>query len=151
MRKHNRQPSTLSAAPPSPVPWWYTLFAGPPSWRVRAWAFLFVTAEWAGFSHKNWPRPLIIVPVLLVVMCWLAINASLVMHVIAQVPFRPAWAKPALVAAIICLTAATALPAVSQLWADYSSSTVLIIYAALQGLALVFFVVSTVSVAVRSR
>src|SRR5260370_16776747 len=96
MRKHNRQPSTPSAAPPSPVPWWYTLFAGPPTWRVSAWAFLFVTADWAGFSHKNWPRPLILVPVPLLVMFCLPPTSSLLTLLLPHSPPPPPSPTPPL-------------------------------------------------------
>jgi hypothetical protein len=64
---------------------------------------------------------------------------------------QPALAKPLLVEAIVCVTAAIAIPAVRQLWVAYLSSAWLITFAALLGMALVLFLVSTAAIAVRSK
>ena len=151
MRPQERQPSTPAEATPNPAPWWYILFAGSSAWRVMAWLYLLVVASAVGFPHSDWPRPILVVVVLLVNLCWLAINSSVAMRVTVGVPMRPDWAKPVLVAAIACVTVGVGVPAVDHLWEDYPSGTVLIIYSALLALALVLFLVNTIAIAVRSR
>lgn len=156
MREHIRQPSTRSLFTPSPAPWWYALFTHGPGWRGAAWFLSLTVAGWVGLRpYNDWPQPLAIGAVLLAILCWLSINVSLVIQLAARGPMQPAWAKPILVAAIVCVTAVIAIQAGVPLWVADPSSAWLLLCAALLALAFLLFVVSTMasmmSEAVRSR
>ena len=151
MRPENRQPSTPADAPSNPVPWWRTLFAGKPPWRLGIWVNLFALAVDLGIRDINWPRPITVVVVLLVILCWLAINGSVAKHVTLRVPMRPAWAKPVLVAAIVCVTVSVSILAIRQLWEVYPYWTGQTTSLDLLGLALVLLLVNVVAIVVRSR
>jgi hypothetical protein len=109
---------------------------------------LFILAVDLDIHDIDWPRPITVLVIVLTVLCWLAINGAAAMHVTLRVPMQPAWAKPILVAAIVCITVGVSIPTIGKLWDEYPTMDVSL---DLLALALVLLLVNMVAIAVRSR